>query len=101
MSDHSDDALISLSEVLSQLTELQERQEGNDPEHWLLAYAILEIIDSAENLEKIVPQLLLAKNNLSELRHLLWDIGSEVRHIDYHIKDSKFLKDEVNSIVDE
>ncbi len=62
-----------------------------EPEASALAYTICEVAESAE---KIVNELLPAMKSTSdaeELEDLLFDFGEELRHILYHIRDSRYF----------
>ncbi|MDX1920437.1 MAG: hypothetical protein SFU25_06840 [Candidatus Caenarcaniphilales bacterium] len=63
----------------------------SEPESWSLAYALLELENSCSKFTKeLLPKLVSENLSEDEINDLLHEIGEELRHILYHIKDSKF-----------
>lgn len=63
----------------------------NDPEAWRLAHSLIDLEESfKEILNNSLPVLRKADSE-EEIHDALLDIGEELRHILYHIKDPKFF----------
>jgi len=82
-----------LAEILSLCPEVTKFDAGEDKEAWALAHAFSDIEESILSLtEKQLPMLIQSQLEASEVKELLLQIGEELRHILYHIKDSKFYR---------
>jgi len=82
--------LKRLAEKLQQYECVSKFDSQGEPEAWRLAHSLSDLEQSfGEILDKYLPALCQAKNEESAYNALL-DIGEELRHILYHIKDPKF-----------
>ena len=58
-----------------------------------LAHSFLDIQESCNVLtSELFPKLMSSNISESEIEELLFDIGEELRHIKYHIKDPRFYE---------
>lgn len=92
MTDMNVERLRALSEKLEQIPRVQALRLESEPGGWRLAYSLLEIEQSARDLnEKLIGKLERA-NSVTEVEETLHEIGEELSHVVYHIKDSGFFK---------
>ena len=85
-------------EKIKQLAEKLQRYEcvvkfdsDDEPESWRLAHSLSDLEQSfKEVLDICIPALCEAENE-EEIHNALLDIGEELRHILYHVKDPKFF----------
>jgi hypothetical protein len=85
--------LKALAERLSRCPEVARLDEGKDREAWTLAHAFADLEESFRKfLEDQLPRLTQDQLEVSEVHDLLLEIGEELRHILYHIKDPKFYR---------
>ena len=80
-----------LAEKLQKYECVSKFDSENDPEAWRLAHSLSDLEESfREILDNSLPALREA-NNEEALNNALLDIGEELRHILYHIKDPRFF----------
>jgi len=73
------------SEKVNSFDSLEERESET------LAHSILDIEESCKTLlNNLFPKLEPTTLSQDEINELLFDIGEELRHILYHINDTKF-----------
>lgn len=90
-------ALKELAERLSRCREVTKHDRGSEPEAWTLAHTFHDLEESFRKfLDDLLPELLSPNVSESETYELLLDIGEELRHILYHIKDPQFFRYLVN-----
>ncbi|WP_295628496.1 hypothetical protein [uncultured Nitrosomonas sp.] len=81
----------ALAEKLQKYDCVSKFDSDKDPEAWRLAHSLIDLEESfKEILDNSLPALREA-NSEEELHNALLDIGEELRHILYHIKDPKFF----------
>ena len=82
-----------VAEILSRCPEVTKLDEGKNKEAWTLAHTFSDIEESFLSiLENQFPRLTQGQLTVSETHSLLLEIGEELRHILYHVKDTKFYK---------
>jgi hypothetical protein len=62
---------------------------GEDPESWKVGLCIVHVLESAGQLEALLQEFL--KCNEAEAEDILVEIQTQVRHIQWHIQDTKFF----------
>lgn len=88
VSDHM--ALAKKFELLPSVYKFAAR--NGEPEASVLGYTIAEIAESAEKITNhLMPKLRRSKDD-AVLEELLDDFGDELRHILYHIRDSRYFE---------
>ncbi len=81
----------ALAEKLQKYECVSKLDSDNDPEAWRLAHSLIDPEESfKEILDNSLPALRKASSE-EEIHDALLDIGEELRHILYHIKDPKFF----------
>ena len=87
------DDVKSLANLLAKCPEVQALDCGEEKEAWTLAHSFSDIEESLlALLERQLPRLVDQQLEPSEVYDLLLEIGEELRHILYHIKNPKFYK---------
>lgn len=85
--------LKALAERLSKCPEVAKLDKGEEREAWTLAHTFGDLEESFRKfLEDQLPRLIQDQLEVSEIHDLLLEIGEELRHILYHIKDPKFYR---------
>lgn len=80
-----------LAERLSRLPEVRKLDRPDEPESWTLAYTFRELEESFRRfLTELLPKLMSPSLTIDETKDVLTDIGDELRHILYHLRDSHF-----------
>jgi len=83
-------AIKQLAEKLNKCECVSKFDSNDEPEAWRLAHSLSDLEQSfAEVLEKGLPALCGADNE-EKVQEALLDIGEELRHILYHIRDPRF-----------
>lgn len=83
----------ALAERLSHCPDVAKFNAGDDIEGWTLAHSFADIEESCSKfLNDQLPKLAQSELSDSELYELLLDIGEGLRHILYHVKDTKFYQ---------
>ena len=83
--------LKKLAEKLQQYKCISKFDSDNEPEAWRLAHSLSDLEESfKEILDNYMPALYEADSEAA-IQDALLDIGEELRHILYHIKDPKFF----------
>lgn len=83
------DSLNKLSSVLGKSSLVNSFDKDDEKESYNLAVSLLDIKESIKNLNKLIDQIHLEKDE-DKIDKSLWDIGDEFRHIIYHISNSRF-----------
>lgn len=80
-----------LAEILSTCPKVRKFDSPDEPEAWSLAHALA---DMDESMTKISRELIPKLNGVegSDAEDVLYDIGEELRHIHYHLADSRFFR---------
>ena len=85
--------LYVLESNLRKLPKATHHNELNEQESNTLAHALLDIEESCRALVTgLLPKLMDQSIESTTVGEVLLDIGEELRHILYHIKDSAFYK---------
>lgn len=80
-----------LAEKLSSLEEVHRHNDANHDEAWTLAHAFADLEESSRRfLDLQLPKLVEGNLSEEERLDLLFEIGEELRHILYHIRDPRF-----------
>lgn len=91
--------LKSLAERLSACPEVTRLDKGEEKEAWTIAHSFADLEGSFRKfLDEQLPKLMNGELPAADTYSLLLEIGEELRHILYHIRDPKFyryLHDEV------
>ena len=90
--------MLNEAEKIKQLAEKLQKYEcvskfdsDDEPEAWRLAHSLSDLEQSFKRvLDNYIPALCEADNE-EAVHNALLDIGEELRHILYHIKDPKFF----------
>ncbi len=83
----------NLAEKLSQVEEVTRHDEGQHKEAWVITHAFADLESSFRAfLEDQLPKLMESDLEPSAVAGLLIDIGEELRHILYHLRDPKFYR---------
>jgi len=82
-----------LVEKLSSLKEVRRHDDEDNDEAWVLAHAFADLEESSRRfLDVQLPKLVEEDLTEEELLDVLFDIGEELRHILYHIRDPRFYR---------
>lgn len=82
-----------LANRLAKCPQVQALDDAKEKEAWTLAHSFSDIEESlVALLEGQLPRLVEHELEPSEVHDLLLEIGEELRHVLYHIKDPKFYK---------
>jgi len=83
----------SLAEKLSSLERVRRHDDADHNEAWTLAHAFADLEESSRKfLDVQLPKLVANDLTGEERLDLLFEIGEELRHILYHIRDPRFYK---------
>jgi len=87
------EALKALAIYLSKCPEVIKFDEGESKEAWELAHTFADLEESFHKfLEYHLPMLVQDQTKPSEISNILAEIGEELRHIAYHIKNTRFYQ---------
>ena len=82
--------VMELEKRLSQIPEVATFDVQGEPQGHTIAHALRGWEDSFVTfLDELLPRLLTEKASIEDLTDTLHDIGDELRHILYHIHDTK------------
>ena|SRR5690242_4659586 len=85
--------LSKLAKLLQQCPQVTRYDSGTEKEAWTLAHDLLDLQESCRAFtEGLLPKLLDSKVTPEERFGVLVEVGEELRHMLYHIKDSRFYK---------
>jgi hypothetical protein len=92
--------VLSEAQAVKQLAQALDRCEvvtrfntDREREAWTLAHSLADLEKSfVEVSANLLPKLWEARGNPSAVDDLLHDIGEELRHILYHIRDPRFFR---------
>lgn len=81
-----------LTERLSRLKSVSQFDRPGEPQAATLAHSLTDLEKAfREVLEALLPRLLDESLGPEQLNDVLLDIGEELRHVLYHIRDPKFF----------
>lgn len=80
-----------LAQVLAASDMVKRLDTRDEPGAWRLAYALVEIRHSFARLDASIMPALEAANESIHVDNSLHEIGEELRHVLYHIKDSGYF----------
>jgi hypothetical protein len=84
------DDLKEPAEKLSHLDFVSQYDDDENREAWTIAFALAEICESLTNINgQFLPRLIAVKEPEAH-KETLFDIGDELKHILYHIRDMRF-----------
>lgn len=82
-----------LAEKLSRVPEVSSLDSGNEKEAETLTHAFADLETSFRVfLDQHLPRLLALEAEAEEINDVLIEIGEELRHILYHIRDPKYYR---------
>ncbi len=86
------EAARRLTDRLARLKSVSQFDRPGEPQSATLAHSLTDLEKSfREILEELLPKLLDGSLDSEQLNDVLLDIGEELRHVLYHIKDPKFF----------
>jgi hypothetical protein len=86
------DAALRLAERLARLKAVSQFDVPGEPQAATLVHSMTDLEGSFRTiLDVLLPKLLNASVDTDELNDVLLDIGEELRHVLYHIRDPKFF----------
>ena len=84
-------AAKELADRLANIPSVSQFDLADEPQGSTIAHALSDIANSSSALlNDLLPKLLDRTKSADELDDLLLDIGEELRHILYHIKDTRY-----------
>ncbi len=87
------EAVQALARVLSTCARVNRYDQESEPEAWTLALAFRDIEESTAKIyNEFIPRLLTAEHSSDEIYNILINIGEELRHVLYHIRDPQFFR---------
>lgn len=87
-----------LAAVLAKLPSVRQFDLPDEPQAWTMVYSLTDIEEScAVLLDTLLPKL-LKQNSPKQAEETLWEIGEELRHILYHIRDMRYFESLVNRV---
>lgn len=85
--------LRALAEQLDACPDVARLDEGEEKEAWTLAHTFSDLEESFRRfLEELLPKLTAPGAPPDHMRDVLLEIGEELRHVLYHIRDPKFYR---------
>lgn len=82
-----------LASVLSRCKSVTQFDTDQEKEAWTLAHCLSDLEGSFRTiLDKHLPNLLSEPITDEEIDEILHDIGEELRHILYHVRDPRFYR---------
>jgi hypothetical protein len=92
MSNTDVDRIRTLSQKLERIPRVQKLKLGDEPGGWRLAYAIVEIDESARRVTSNLIKRVQEAEKLEEIEQALHDLDDELKHLVYHLRDSGFFR---------
>jgi len=87
----SSESIRLLGELLSVVPEVAKLDRQNHQEAWALVHMLRDLEKEFCDFLDLLPELLEGKGSKPKLATLL-DIGESFRHIDYHLRASRFYE---------
>ena len=89
---------LQLTDVLSRCEKVHRYDLPNEPQASTLAHAFLDLeVSFRRFIDQHLPALMRRGISEQEICDRLQDIGEELRHIVYHVRDMRFYEDVVQS----
>jgi len=82
--------MLQLAEILKKIAFVQQ-QASTEEASFTLSHAITDIVESCEKIVTLRLRL-TADTPPAEVEDILGAIGEEIRHILYHVRDSRFYQ---------
>jgi len=86
------DKFKTVAENLRKSQKVNSYDDGQERESDTLAHAILDMEESFREVLKEIPNLSSKNATEEDIDETLFNIGEQLRHILYHIRDPKFYK---------
>ena len=81
---------VDLARKLEAVPSVGKIASADEPGGWRLAYSLMEMDESMSRFQQTLARIRKEDVEPGELAALLTDIGEELRHVLYHVKDSSF-----------
>jgi hypothetical protein len=83
----------AVAERLGRLPTVKQFDEKEEPQGWTIVNALSDMEGSFRTLTKeLFPKLKDATLSGEQLQDVLWDICEELRHIHYHLTDTRYFE---------
>lgn len=82
--------IVLLAETLRKSRKVNSFDTNTEQESERLANALIDIEKSLKTISEVMPKILSENIDEESIDDLLLDVGEELRHILYHIKDAKY-----------
>jgi hypothetical protein len=83
---------VDLARKLEAVPQVARGASADEPGGWRLAYSLMEMDGSMSRIQQTLTRIRNEEVDPAELHGLLTDIGEELRHVLYHVKDSQFYE---------
>jgi len=85
------DEVKDLAAVLETMLTVRKFDTAGEPASWNLAHGLSDIEESCRTItERLLPALVDSSGGPGEVHEILLDIGEELRHVLYHVRDMPF-----------
>lgn len=85
--------LVKLAKLLEECPEVTRYDTETEKQAWTLAHDLLDLEESCNIFtQRLMPQLNRGDSTPAERYQVLLEIGEELRHMLYHIRDSRFYE---------
>lgn len=81
---------VDLARKLEIVPQVARLASADEPGGWRVAYSLMEMDGSMSRIQEVVMRIRSEEVDAEQLHGLLIDIGEELRHVLYHVKDSGF-----------
>ena len=83
--------LKAIAERLEICQQVKEYDTPDEKQAWMLAHNLLDLEESFQTfLDQQLPKLEKEELNSDQINDILFEIGEELRHVLYHIRDAEF-----------
>ena len=90
----STEDMLRLTDRLSRCENVTRLDTPEEPQGWTLAYHLSHLEESFHAfLDRQLPRLLDESLTNDEVLDALFDIGDELRHVVYHLRDARFFQE--------
>ncbi len=83
---------MALAARLKSLPELARLDPAGEPQAATVAYTLSELETSCRAILSLIPQFSDTSASEDKLRAALLEVGEELRHVMYHVRDTEFFK---------
>ena len=84
--------LMAITENIRKIRRITSHNDGNENEVQALSHGLVDIEEAIKGMGNLINELYASVLPEQEVEEILIDIGDHLRHIVYHVRDTKYYE---------